>query len=337
MSGKVSIIVPIYNLEEHLGACVESLVGQTYSNIEILLIDDGSTDNSLGIARKYENKYADRIKTFHQANKGVASARNFGINKSIGEYITFVDGDDLIKEDTIEELMKLFILDANVGVVACQNLAFSNQVVFQETGLGGVGSSVEMMSGVNAARDMMYQRKILNSPHGKIFKRSILGRNLLFPVGYPIGEDLYFNFKVLTSGVGVGVSDGIFYGYRVREGSAMRSDFKPDRLKLFDLFSEMRSSAERENNNDLMRAVDNRIFAEAIYVGIQVVGLRGQYIAKRRCEDIVTSLRARVLFDRDSRMAYRFYAAFSYVSPSLMLRLVGGRVRLGYELRRALA
>lgn len=336
MSGKVSIIVPVYNIQEYLGICIQSLLDQTYGDIEIVLIDDGSTDSSPEIMKKYQSKYANRIKVFHQTNQGVGSARNLGIEKSTGEYITFVDGDDLIKASAIDELVRLFMSDTMIGVVTSRNITFSTQVVFQKTRPGDIKSTSPVISGLDAAKDMMYQKNILNSPHGKMFKRSILGKKLRFPEGYPIGEDLYFNYKVLTSGIKVAVSDEVLYGYRVRLGSAMRSDFKSDRLRLFDLLSEIRVDASGKNTEGLVAAIDNRIFVEAIYTGIQVVGLREHPIANKMCKDVISGLRERVLRDNGSDGAYRLYALLSYLNPSLMLRLVKARVLLGYKLRKIL-
>lgn len=103
---KVSIIVPIYNSENFLNFCIDSLLSQTYKNFEILLIDDGSKDKSLEICKKYSQTDF-RIKVFHKENGGVASARNYGLNHSSGEYILFVDSDDYIDSSMIEILVNM--------------------------------------------------------------------------------------------------------------------------------------------------------------------------------------------------------------------------------------
>lgn len=106
MCDKISIIVPIYNSEKYLNECIESLVNQTYENTEILLIDDGSLDNSLNICRNYE-KQDSRIKVFHKENGGASSARNIGLKNATGDYISFVDSDDYIEINMIEEMYRL--------------------------------------------------------------------------------------------------------------------------------------------------------------------------------------------------------------------------------------
>ena len=102
----ISIIVPIYRVEEYLDKCLSSIINQTYKNLEIILVNDGSDDNSIKIAKKYAKK-DERIKIIEEDNKGLSCARNTGINASTGKYITFVDSDDFIEENYIEVLYKI--------------------------------------------------------------------------------------------------------------------------------------------------------------------------------------------------------------------------------------
>lgn len=105
MEQKVSIVVPVYNVEKYLKRCVDSLIGQSYPNIEVLLVDDGSKDSSLSICKEYELKDS-RIRVFHKENEGLGLTRNFGIEKATGEYITFVDSDDYLTPDAIAVMLK---------------------------------------------------------------------------------------------------------------------------------------------------------------------------------------------------------------------------------------
>ena len=107
MNNKVSIIVPIYNVAKYLPACLDSILNQTYDNLEILLIDDGSTDDSLKIIEEYAKKDS-RIKAFNQKNSGQSSARNLGLKKATGKFISFIDGDDMIKPNFIANLIEPF-------------------------------------------------------------------------------------------------------------------------------------------------------------------------------------------------------------------------------------
>lgn len=117
MQVQVSIIVPVYNIEKHIEKCVESLISQTYDNIEILLVNDGSSDNSALICHQYEKKDK-RIKVINKVNGGLSSARNAGIKEAQGQYLVFVDGDDYVHQKFIEKLY-LSIRDSSAEIVAC--------------------------------------------------------------------------------------------------------------------------------------------------------------------------------------------------------------------------
>ncbi|MFU0826465.1 MAG: Glyco-trans-2-like domain-containing protein [Lachnoclostridium sp.] len=103
---KVSIIVPVYNVEKYLRQCMESLVNQTLKEIEIIVVNDGSPDNSIKILEEYEKKYPDMVKVFTTENRGVSHARNYGLDHATGEYIMFVDSDDFVELNMAEKLYK---------------------------------------------------------------------------------------------------------------------------------------------------------------------------------------------------------------------------------------
>ena len=116
MEQKVSIIVPVYNVEKYLKRCVDSLIEQSYKNLEIILVDDGSKDNSFSICKEYESKDS-RVRIFHKENEGLGLTRNYGIEKSTGEYITFVDSDDYLTLDAVETMVeKAAVTNADVVV-----------------------------------------------------------------------------------------------------------------------------------------------------------------------------------------------------------------------------
>lgn len=115
---KISIIVPIYNTAKYLPTCLKSILSQTYQNLEIILVDDGSTDNSGQIADDYA-KEDSRIKVIHQKNQGQSAARNSGLKKAKGEYISFVDSDDQIKPSFIDALLDLYTNNAHTSIAVC--------------------------------------------------------------------------------------------------------------------------------------------------------------------------------------------------------------------------
>ena len=117
MEDLISVIVPIYNVEKYINRCIDSIIEQTYTNLEIILVDDGSTDNSGSICDEYAKK-DNRIKVIHKENGGVSSARNVGLDTAIGQYITFVDSDDYIEKKYCEILLKT-LKKQKADCVAC--------------------------------------------------------------------------------------------------------------------------------------------------------------------------------------------------------------------------
>ncbi|MDF2845396.1 MAG: CDP-glycerol:poly(glycerophosphate) glycerophosphotransferase [Herbinix sp.] len=115
---KISIIMPVYNVERYLRACLESVVNQTLEGVEIIVVNDGSKDNSISILNEYEKKHSDRMKVFTTENHGVSHARNYGLARATGEYILFVDSDDFIEKDMCEKLYHKAIRDNN-DIVIC--------------------------------------------------------------------------------------------------------------------------------------------------------------------------------------------------------------------------
>ena len=111
---KVSMIVPVYNVEKYIGKCLESIVNQTFKNIEIIVVNDGSTDNSQEIINEYEKKYPNLLKSYEKENGGLSDARNYGLEKANGDYICFVDSDDFLAIDLLEKLEKYMTLDIDM-------------------------------------------------------------------------------------------------------------------------------------------------------------------------------------------------------------------------------
>lgn len=130
MKPKISIIVSVYNIEEYIAECIESLIKQTYKNIEIICVDDFSSDNSYEILKKYEQEYSNIKLVRHPANKGSSCARNTGLEIATGKYIYFIDGDDFIEKNLLLEMVQL--IEKNNNTVIVHN---PNYVVYYEDNL----------------------------------------------------------------------------------------------------------------------------------------------------------------------------------------------------------
>ena len=181
--GKVSIIVPVYNVELYLEDCVKSLTGQTYSDIEILLVDDGSTDGSGIICDEYAESDK-RIIAFHSGNRGVSAARNKGLENARGQYICFIDADDYAGKDYLRILAEL-IETTNAGMA----LIGAVEVTSEETVFVSSRDQREVLNSRTAFREMIYGEKFGWASWGKLYRKE-LASLIRFPEGI-IYDDLY--------------------------------------------------------------------------------------------------------------------------------------------------
>lgn len=189
---KISVIIPVYNDEKYLAQCLDSVLRQTYSNIEIILVDDGSTDSTPELCEKYREKYAN-IRILHKKNGGVGSSRNAGLEMATGEYILFVDHDDLLSETHIEELYKLLKKnDADIAVgnfnrfieeKRAYGIWIKEDDYFEKTYTPEEWFSVEYET-VPYNRSMIFV-----VPWGKLYKRSLF-ENIVYPINARVEDDL---------------------------------------------------------------------------------------------------------------------------------------------------
>ena len=197
MTPLYSIIIPVFNSEKYLKNCLVSISNQKYDNFECIVIDDGSTDNSLKIARDFEKDK--RFKIFHQENTGVSSARNFGITKARGEYIIFVDSDDTVTFDFFEKILRV-----NTGDALPFFYKNHSDCILK------VSDFLEKLDSFN----------FLGAPWGKIFKRNILLKNsIFFPTEIDLGEDLCFFITYLLQIDFIHICNYKIYNYTERETS----------------------------------------------------------------------------------------------------------------------
>jgi len=234
MNPKISIIVPVYNAEKYLQQCIDSILIQTYTNFELLLINDGSTDNSGSICNEYAQKDS-RIKVFHKQNGGVSSARNLGLYNAQGEWLLFVDSDDKITSETLD-----------------LNMAYQNQHekidFIKYSAISKYGSSNEKL--IKTKFKILNTRKSIlkffflygrNEVWGYFFKKQKIG-TLTFHEHIKIGEDLLFLIEYINRCEKGILSDKGLYYYYLRVNSAMGNIKKYDGLIESDciLFEELK-------------------------------------------------------------------------------------------------
>ena len=225
----ISIVVPSYNVEQYIDACIETICGQTYMNIEIIIVDDGATDGTGKKADEWARK-DNRVKAVHQKNKGLSGARNTGIRESAGKYIAFIDSDDMIAPDYVETLYNC-IKEKNVLMAQGRSNNF-----FKESDIEGFTSTFDcqVKSGKEMCHILMSEyRKGWGIVMTKLFDRSLFD-NLEFPEGR-IHEDEYVVYRLFWEAGSVAVSDHIVYYYRSkRAGSITHAGYSLNRLDALD-------------------------------------------------------------------------------------------------------
>ena len=223
MNPKVSMIVPVYGVEKYIAECVESLLNQTYENLEILLIDDGGKDRSVEICEQYAAK-DHRIKIIHKKNGGAASARNVGIDAATGEYLCFVDGDDIVEKDYVMHLWTA-LSQAGADISECGLYYWfqtrKEPLVVEELGVADRNDYL-----------LRYTRQwICALMTNKLFKRTVVG-DVRFEEGHCI-DDEFFTYQVIMNCQTIVVTDAPLYGYRMRVSSVMHdTDSTAQRMML---------------------------------------------------------------------------------------------------------
>jgi glycosyltransferase involved in cell wall biosynthesis len=239
----VSIVVPVYNAEKFLEKTINAVIGQTiFSRLEVILVNDGSIDKSYAICEKYEKMFPN-INLINQNNSGVSEARNRGLESATGDYITFLDSDDLIDKDLYEKELNLIKENkADIAVVDFDKIHKNGNVVKYRSDLS------YKWDDKNEAIKQFFSGTIGNQVVDKLFLRKIL-REVRFPREYKIGEDMFFVYQALQFSSTVVMDSSICgYHYIVRDGSAMTGNFSNkyfDPVKLSEIMlSEYQSDYE---------------------------------------------------------------------------------------------
>ncbi len=230
-SDLISVIIPVYNSSERLDICVNSILNQSYSNLEIVLVDDGSTDNSLEIINSYVKKDS-RVKGYHKNNGGVSSTRNYGLKVANGKFISFIDSDDYIDKEYFKTLLKHQKIN-NSDIVRCGyhlnnksysivnvkevyvNFEFENKLIFDE----------------------MLKTYKFNSVWGQLIKKSVI-KEVKFDESLSMGEDFEFNINIIkNSSIVTLIPDVLYYYYYNNNGMNYSKNKKKILKKIFDINS----------------------------------------------------------------------------------------------------
>ncbi len=308
-NSKISVIIPVYNIKEYVSACLESVIAQTYENFEAIVIDDGSSDGSAAVLDDFAAKDK-RIKVFHIENGGVSNARNLGLEKAVGEYIFFLDGDDFLSNNSLEILYtasggKFDIVQAGRDIVDSDGNSKPLSKYYSKE-----------ITDKNEALANYFLEIIAQSVCNKLYKASVINE-LRFDSSLAVGEDSAFVYSLCKTASFKLIPD-ITYHYSTREGSAIHSKaaekhFAP--LRLFDMQAE-----ECKENRDLFIKCQRRNVLYYFYL-LRLI-LRSDGFSDRipMLRKRILSCKWQILFTKYYPLRYKIGLLLLWLFPKLFYK-----------------
>ncbi|MBP5364987.1 MAG: glycosyltransferase [Bacteroidales bacterium] len=307
----VSIVVACYNVEKYVARCIDSLLAQTYKNIEIVLVDDGSVDGTSTICDKYA-KEKSNIKVVHQINQGQSVAKNVGVANARGEYLTFVDSDDTVTTTYVDFLYNAMIsCNAQVAITSFKLVKDPYDIVE----LGDYSCyRLTTLSPMRAVEQMFYQRMFDTTAPCKMYRRCLFD-NVEFPVGVSY-DDLPTIYKVMLKAEKIAFSDYQSYNYLIRNESIEGSAFNMRKYESMNIIVEQMEKDELLY--PIRNAVRCRIFSFMFRIYMSMPNTCEQ---KTILWNKIKSLRWRILFNSKSRRKAKCAALLSLGGQKLIKKV----------------
>lgn len=271
---KLSIIVPVYGVEKYIDKCLNSLVKQSLKEIEVIVVNDGTKDNSQKIIDKYVKKYPDKIKSYIKENGGQGSARNYGLKKASGEYIGYVDSDDFVEKDMYKKLYNK-AKENNYNIVVCGNYNVSED--YQNKNIDA------FINNYNTDLENIFFGKM--AVWNKIYKRDILIKNKLEFKEKVWYEDLAFTLKAIMNSNTFAFIDEPLYDYLIREGSTMNNSNVQRNLEILDAFNDILSYIQHNKKEEYFSKIEF-LAIDHIYISAIVRVLKAEADDKVKRETI---------------------------------------------------
>lgn len=250
---QISVIVPVYQAESYIGECIESILSQTYQNIQLILVEDGSPDRCGEICEEYAAK-DNRILVLHKQNEGVSAARNDGIDKAAGNYLMFVDADDSIGQGMCGALYDYAVFYKS-DLVVCNP---------------GMENAFEVYSGTEALKALLSRERIDPVPWGKLYSRELIGE-IRFETQYRFYEDLEFLYLILDRAKQVCEVKENFYHYRQENESATRSPFSDRKIQDMNRILEKMSHYFSDRTDIPKKLTETYAYQKKIWMLLQSV------------------------------------------------------------------
>lgn len=251
---KICVIIPVYNVESYVKRCIDSVLSQSYQNLEIIIVNDGSTDNSFKICLE-TTKDDDRVMLVSKSNGGLSDARNYGLKFCKSKLITFIDSDDYVSKDYIKNLYEL--MQTNRADISCTSyIPFyqSDKIIIKNN-----RRIKKIYNSEQAIIDVLYQKNIANSAWGKLYKTNLF-KNILFPKGR-LCEDLAIFYKLFAKSHLIVYENIQDYYYLQRKTSIMGSNFNENKLDALFFAKEILNTFSK---SEIKQAAKARICAECV-------------------------------------------------------------------------
>ena len=253
----ISVVVPVYNMEKYVLECLDSIKNQVFKDYEIIVVDDGSTDLSVDVIKKFSYSNSNiKIKIISQENSGVSAARNRGLKEACGEYVCFVDSDDVLAPQYLYEMYKVLI-KTGTGLVFCYlKIVYNNYDISKYK---YIDNGYIIDNNVNILRKILYFKFTVGIGSFLVKKNILIDNDLKFTEGFMYGEDKYLIYKIVNNTPCIAICNSSLYIYRVRSGSAI-STINSRRIEATNLLHSLENYFE-ENNPDF--AVEFKQYAAA--------------------------------------------------------------------------
>jgi len=309
----VSVIIPVYNVEKYLEKCMNSVLEQTYTNLEIILIDDGSTDQSGIMCDIYAERDA-RVKVIHKQNGGLSEARNWGLDNMTGEFLVFVDSDDYIHKDFVARLLD-YIIEKKCDVVAGGYIKTITEINDTIENIDCSGDKV--VGAREAVLKLLYRKGVPGYAWGKMYCSNLF-KEIRFPVG-KLFEDGITTYKVLKKTTQIGIVDYPVYYYRQRLDSIVNVEYKPSRMDA--VYHAMQILEDVEDDTEYKRAAEAYVFF-AVMDNYSLVN--SMFVEdKKNLEKQIRKYRGVVFRNKKAGMALRIMALIAYFPSLSLVRYLG--------------
>ena len=316
MAATISIIIPVFNAESTLGACVSSILAQTFRDYEVILVDDGSSDRSADICHSLCREHSN-FKALQIAHSGPSAARNAGIDATTGQYITFIDSDDEVDSRYLQTMLDIITRhDADVAALSYQIVARGSKPKPVDH-----DAPIRLFDNREAVTDLLYQNHLDSSQCFKLIRRSLL-YGIRFPEQYRVYEDLLFIYNVYSRCRKVAWTDRKMYFYH-KEAAGQMDSVCPQVDDALHIVDDIRNDLSvRFPGSQLLKAIDNR----TISISFNLLKRIAQHHIsnpeiEKRCWDNILDYRLENLLDRNVRIKNKVGVLLSYLGKSAFTAL----------------